>query len=63
MTLSIALLFSATFPAIVGKRKFNSWGRCTMAIIKIRLDIQCFLWPVYDTKQMFYARFQSCKLG
>ena len=33
----------------VGVPKFHLWGKCTMPIneYQLRLDVQCFVWPVY----------------
>ena len=34
---------------VVSMPKFHSWGKCTHAIneYQLRLNIQCFLWPMY----------------
>ena len=34
---------------VVGVSKFHSLGKCTMPST-LRLDVQCFLWPVYYIK-------------
>ena len=45
---------------VVGVPKFHSWGKCTMPLTNINMDVQRFLWPVY---YIIYAGPLSCILG